>query len=151
VVKLRNLSMLLRPPQLDALGLEAALRWQSQALFRSSATELVLELSPLPQRPDPAVELACFRIAQEALTNVLRHAGARRATVALAAHGETLVLSVEDDGRGFDPDRTYGLGLVTMRERAQQLGGSFRIDTDPGVGTRLHARLPMTPERATAA
>lgn len=144
VVKLRDLSMLLRPPQLDALGLEAALRWQSQALFRSNPTELELDLTPLPHRPDPAVELACFRIAQEALTNVLRHAGARRVTVTLAAQDRTLVLSVQDDGHGFDPGRTHGLGLVTMRERAQQLGGSFRIDTDPGVGTRLHARLPMT-------
>src|SRR5690606_28253642 len=83
VIKLRNLSMLLRPPQLDALGLEAALRWQSQALFRAAPIALELALAPMP-RLDPAIELACFRIAQEALTNVLRHSGAARVTVALA-------------------------------------------------------------------
>lgn len=143
VNKLRNLSMLLRPPQLDALGLEAALRWQSQALFRAAPTELELALAPMP-RLDPAIELACFRIAQEALTNVLRHSGAARVTVALAPHDDVLELIVEDDGCGFEPGSNAGLGLVTMRERAQQLGGSVRITAGAGTGTRLFATLPMT-------
>lgn len=146
VVKLRNLSMLLRPPQLDALGLEAALRWQSQLLFRANRTALTLDLTPLPRRPDAAVELACFRIAQEALTNVLRHSAADNVTVSLSAQEDTLVLRVQDDGHGFDTARSAGLGLVTMRERAQQLGGSVRIQTMAGddCGTCVHALLPMT-------
>ena len=163
-MKLRNLSLLLRPPQLDALGLEAALRWQSGALFRGKAPELVLSLQPLPRRPAPEVELACFRIAQEALTNVLRHAGATRVEVTLAmddtpidgrrpaidgaAGDDVLELLVEDDGTGFDPRRSHGLGLVTMRERAEQLGGTLEVRRGPRGGTCVCARLPMDPAPA---
>ena len=149
VVKLRNLSLLLRPPQLDALGLEAALRWQAGALFRGDRPRLVLQLQAVSQRPAPAVELACFRIAQEALTNVLRHAEAQQVVVVLDASGGELCLSVTDDGRGFDPSRTPGLGLVTMRERAQQLGGRFEIDAGDIGGTVVRAWLPMHPDVPT--
>ncbi|KGM57326.1 hypothetical protein N799_07725 [Lysobacter arseniciresistens ZS79] len=187
VVKLRNLSLLLRPPQLDALGLEAALRWQAGTMFRSGTPELAMSLQPLPQRPAPAVELACFRIAQEALTNVLRHAGATRVELVLdaaveegtvsssgdvdiahhddaamaagggggmhrgadVATGGDLVgvieLRVEDDGVGFDPRRSPGLGLVTMRERAEQLGGTLEVRRGEAGGTCVCARLPMAP------
>ncbi|GAB3093776.1 sensor histidine kinase [Lysobacter terrae] len=145
VAKLRNLSMLLRPPQLDTLGLETALRWQAGTLFRSSTPQLEMQLDALPERPDPAVELACFRIAQEALTNILRHSKAThvRLTLAADAAAENLLLAVTDDGLGFRPDQVRGLGLVTMRERAQQLGGSLHIDTLPGQGTRVSLVLPL--------
>jgi signal transduction histidine kinase len=143
VVKLRNLSLLLRPPQLDALGLEAALRWQAGTLFRADSPRLSLALEPLPRRPPPAVELACFRIAQEALTNVLRHADAAEVQVTLDTDGDTLELHVEDDGRGFDPSQTHGLGLVTMRERAEQLGGTLAVTRGARGGTCVRARLPM--------
>lgn len=145
VVKLRNLSMLLRPPQLDTLGLETALRWQADTLFRSGAPHIELQLESLPERPDPAIELASFRIAQEALTNILRHSGATRVTLSLArdAAAEDLHLAVTDNGRGFSPEQVRGLGLVTMRERAQQLGGSLSIDTAPGRGTRVSLVLPL--------
>lgn len=144
VAKLRDLSLLLRPPQLDALGLEAALRWQAGTLFRGDGPTLTLDVPPLPCRPAREVELACFRIAQEALTNVLRHAQASDVVLRLACDGDRLVLHVEDDGRGFAPDRRDGLGLVTMRERAQQLGGTFDIDSRPGA-TRIDVTLPLTP------
>lgn len=145
VTKLRNLSMLLRPPQLDTLGLETALRWQADTLFRSGSPQLEMRLEPLPERPDPAVELACFRIAQEALTNILRHSKAKHVTLTLAPDvaGENLHLAVTDDGQGFRTGEMQGLGLVTMRERAQQLGGSLHIDTAPGKGTRMSLTLPM--------
>jgi signal transduction histidine kinase len=143
VAKVRNLSLLLRPPQLDALGLEAALRWQAGAMFRNASPRLVLDIEPLPERPAPAVELACFRIAQEALTNVLRHAGAGNARLVLVRRADALLLEVHDDGRGFaNPDAT-GLGLVTMRERAQQVGGSIEVESDPQRGTRVRACLPL--------
>jgi signal transduction histidine kinase len=104
-----------------------------------------MQLEPLPERPDPAVELACFRIAQEALTNILRHSKARHVSLTLApdAAGENLHLAVIDDGQGFSPGEIQGLGLVTMRERAQQLGGSLHIDTTSGGGTRVSLTLPM--------
>lgn len=143
IAKLRDISILLRPPQLDALGLVAALRWQCERLFRSGSPMLELDLTPLPERPDPAVELACFRIAQEALTNVLRHSGASQVTVILAPRGEEILLSIIDDGRGFDPDSVHGLGLIAMRERATHLGGTFDIETVPGAGTCIRATLPM--------
>ena len=144
IAKLRDLSMLLRPPQLDALGLEAALRWQSERLFRGGRPTLELHLQTLPQRPDAAVELACFRIAQEALTNVLRHADATQVTLTLAAQdGQGLLLTILDDGRGFDGQRVEGLGLITMRERAQHIGGTLDIESVPGDGTCLRVRLPL--------
>jgi len=143
IAKLRDISILLRPPQLDALGLVAALRWQCERLFRSGVPALELELTPLPERPDPAVELACFRIAQEALTNVLRHSGATQVTVLLAPRGDQILLSIIDDGRGFDPDDVHGLGLIAMRERATHLGGTFDIETVAGAGTCIRACLPV--------
>lgn len=145
VTKLRNLSMLLRPPQLDTLGLETALRWQANTLFRSGHPRLELDLEQLPERPDPAVELACFRIAQEALTNILRHSDASRASLTLArdATGKNLDVIITDNGRGFGEDQIHGLGMVTMRERAQQLGGSLLVDTAPGQGARISLHIPM--------
>ncbi|WP_425604546.1 ATP-binding protein [Novilysobacter erysipheiresistens] len=89
------------------------------------------------------MELACFRIAQEALTNALRHADAQRVSVTLSATGDRIELRIEDDGSGFDAGRTHGLGLVTMRERAQQLGGRFEVEAGADGGTRVSASLPM--------
>jgi signal transduction histidine kinase len=142
VAKLRDLSLLLRPPQLDALGLESALRWQAGTLFRGDGPALTLDVPPLPCRPPREVELACFRIAQEALTNVLRHAQARHVLLRVGCDATTLHLHVEDDGRGLAPDRRDGLGLITMRERAQQLGGRFEIASD-AAGTRIDVELPL--------
>ncbi len=145
VVKLRNLSMLLRPPQLDALGLEAALRWQANMLFRSTPVELLLNVDTLAQRPGNEVEQACFRIAQEGLTNALRHARASQVSLLLrdGRNGE-LLLQVVDDGEGFDPSAPRGLGMIVMRERAQSAGGSLQIETAPGEGTCINLRLPYT-------
>lgn len=143
VIKLRNLSMLLRPPQLDALGLEAALRWQAGLLFRSTDVELLLDVDALPRRPSNEVEQACFRIAQESLTNALRHASASQVSLSLRdGNNGDLHLQVVDDGEGFDLAGPRGLGMIVMRERAQSAGGSLHIETAPGAGTRIDLRLP---------
>lgn len=142
VIKLRNLSMLLRPPQLDALGLEAALRWQAGMLFRSSSVGLHLDIAPLPFRPSDEVAQVCFRIAQESLTNALRHASAGEISLTLRPRCDYLTLQIADDGDGFDPDSPRGLGLIMMRERAQTVGGTLRIDSEPGVGTQVSLLLP---------
>jgi signal transduction histidine kinase len=143
LAKLRDLSMLLRPPQLDALGLEAALRWQAERMFRSGRPRLTLALASLPYRPDPAAELACFRIAQEAMTNIRRHAQATSVEVSLVPVEDGLQLTVRDDGQGFDPAHSGGFGLVTMRERAEQVGGRLDIDTAPGAGSCVRAHIPL--------
>lgn len=147
VHKLRDLSLLLRPPQLDSLGLEPALRGQIAMLARNSRLRIDLDVAPIDERLPAAVELACFRIAQEALTNVVRHAGATRARVEVGfadqADGRVLVLRVTDDGRGLDPARHGGLGMLTMRERAAQLGGTVSVSTRAQGGTEVVARLPL--------
>lgn len=143
VARLRDLSTLLRPPQLDALGLEAALRWQAGVLFRSAPSELLARIEALPRRPDNAIEQACFRIAQESLTNALRHARASQVLLRLRDNGQgRLHLQVHDDGEGFDPAGPRGLGLIVMRERAQSVGGVLRIESAPGEGTVVDLDLP---------
>ncbi|HEX4930941.1 MAG TPA: ATP-binding protein, partial [Gaiellaceae bacterium] len=96
------------------------------------------------------------RIVQEALSNVRKHAGASSVTVRLAADDGSLVLDVVDDGRGFDPEATVRtgwprLGLQTMRERAESVGGTFALDAAPGGGTRLRVRVPIEKKEAVGA
>ena len=145
VAKLRDLSLLLRPPQLDLLGVEAALRGQTERLFRVGRPHMTITFAALPRRPDAGVELACFRIGQEALTNILRHARASHASLTLEPdpQGDRIVLTVRDDGCGFDSVRNPGLGLVIMRERAQQLGGTLEVESSIGQGTCVRATLPL--------
>ena len=145
--KLRNLSLLLRPPQLDSLGLEAALAGQVERLSRNTSVNIELRVMSLPQRPPPTHDLACFRIAQEAMTNALRYANATTIEVVVEQHADALRLRVCDDGSGFEPSRARGLGLLTMRERAQLLGGSLTITSEAGEGTCIHATLPLLPMR----
>lgn len=152
VGKLRDISMLLRPPQLDALGLESALRWQAGVLFRSSAVELLPDIHNLPRRPGNDIEQACFRIAQESLTNVLRHARASQVELQLRdIHDRGLHLRVRDDGEGFDPEGPRGLGLIVMRERAQSVGGTLRIESAHGAGTLIDLYLPYRTDAAAPA
>ncbi|MBX5450159.1 sensor histidine kinase [Thermogemmatispora sp.] len=143
---IRHLSQRLRPPVLDDLGLVAALRWlveDSRQRF-CLPVELTLEEQALWQRLPPSYETALFRIAQEALTNVARHARASRAQLALRLTSDAIHLSIQDDGAGCDPDqRSNGLGLVSMRERAALLGGKLYIEARPGQGTRVEAILPL--------
>ncbi len=144
----RELSFDLRPPLMDDLGLLAALRGQLEALAQRSGMQVGLASETLPDRLPPEVEIAAFRIVQEAVTNVVRHAGARRVDVVLRGAEERLEIEVRDDGRGFDAGETAGhpgggdhLGLQGMRERAQALGGNVTVETAPGRGTALRATL----------
>ena len=104
-----------------------------------------LILQPLPNLAEP-VSIAAYRILQEALSNVVKHAAARRCRVTLGTRGDSVVLAVEDDGRGCapEPEPADGLGLVGMRERASAMGGTFEIHSAPGKGTRLTITLPIT-------
>lgn len=134
----------LRPAPLDDVGLVPVVRRHSDALGPSVPVRVTAEaLPPLP----PDVETAAYRIAQEALTNVARHSGARSADVGLRAHHGRLEVAVVDDGAGFDPPlggelRPDGVGLDSMRTRARAVGGELTVSSGPG-GTRVVAGLPL--------
>jgi two-component system sensor histidine kinase UhpB len=134
----------LRPPMLDDQGLALALDWYASQVTKRTGV-LVAVLAPGPdERPAPRMEIALFRIAQEALNNVIKHASATRVEIILARQGAEYWMTVEDDGVGFGnrdrPTQHLGLGMVTMRERSQAVGGSFEVRALPGSGTMLTAR-----------
>ena len=144
---IENVMADLRPPLLDEYGLAAALGWHSEEWTRRTGVQVtVTDRTPdaaKGARPEAAVAL--FRIAQEALNNVLKHAQARNVRIDVSATDEELVLDVHDDGRGFDPRaaRRGRWGMTTMRERAEAAGGQLHVDATPGQGTRIHARVPL--------
>jgi signal transduction histidine kinase len=165
----RRLVYDLRPPALDDLGLVSAIRqhaanhgllaenlngkgsrWangnnnlNNGLVFKVEATE------GLPSLP-AAVEVACYRIAQEAIANVSRHAHARTCRVGLSLDDDEQVLELEvaDDGDGMPEDRNAGVGMSSMRERAEELGGTLSVEALPQGGTRVLARLPLSEARA---
>ncbi|HZY42487.1 MAG TPA: GAF domain-containing protein [Anaerolineae bacterium] len=144
----RRIATELRPGMLDDLGLAASIEWQARDFEKR--TGIVCEVSvSSPDLPLPrAQSLALFRIFQEALTNVARHAGAQLIEVRLAATPEALTLQVHDDGRGIQTGEIAGLhslGLLGMRERAQRLGGTFDIQGVPGDGTIVTVSIPLKP------
>jgi signal transduction histidine kinase len=144
VSDIRRLVYGLRPPALDDLGLVGALTDQAAQYSASGLRVTVTAPDPFPPLP-AAVEVACYRIAQEALTNVARHAQARSATLALAVDtpNQALTLAVVDDGCGLPAQLQAGVGLASMRERAAELGGACFVETAPGGGVRVYARLPL--------
>jgi signal transduction histidine kinase len=141
---IRRMARELRPPTLDALGLEGAVREQAAGLAARSGDAPVIIVSvpePLPALP-AAVEVAAYRIAVEALLNVIRHASARTCEVRLAVGDDELEVDVIDDGRGVT-DGAAGVGTRAMRERALEVGGEVTIETGATGGTRVLARLPV--------
>ena len=141
----RNLSRLLRPPILDDLGLEPALRWLARSTEESAGLPVVLEIAALPALDDE-LQTLLFRIAQEAMNNAAKHAGARSLLLRLVLRDDRLQLQVIDDGSGFDPATAAalgGTGLGSMRERLRLYGGQLELRTAPGQGTRLRATVPL--------
>ena len=148
--QVRDMSLDLRPPLLDDLGLHAALEWTLQRREQAAGWQTTIIADPLPGRLAPEIETACFRVAQEALTNVARHAQAKKVEVRLRIVGGELELAVRDDGRGFDPEEVTrrpaqhaSLGLVSMKERAALVGGWLEISTSDGGGTEVRAAFPL--------
>lgn len=146
----RALSLDLRPPLLDELGLAVALRGYLEALSRRSGLTLEFKVDALPAGIPTDVEIAAFRVVQESLTNVLRHASASRAEVEVRYDSGALALRISDDGNGFDVgavlDRATGgehVGILGMRERVESMGGSMEVVSRPGDGTEIRARLPV--------
>ncbi len=142
----RRISYELRPGVLDTLGLLAAIEWQTREFERRSGIpcELALPAAESDIRPNRAT--AIFRVYQEILTNIARHAGATQVDVCLTLPAGNLLLEVADNGRGFDAGNGRGsLGLLGMRERVAEFGGLFSIDSAPGRGTRITLAVPMKP------
>jgi signal transduction histidine kinase len=155
--RVRNLALELRPSVLDDLGLPAALRWYVDRFARDSRVEAHLSIEAIPPLPAD-VETACFRVAQEALTNVTRHARARSVWLELRLLPDGLELRVADDGVGFDAaaarERAIhggSLGLLGMQERVALVGGSYSLRSATGAGTEVRARFPVAERPAGAA
>jgi signal transduction histidine kinase len=141
---LRALAVELRPTALDDFGLEAALERLVDTFGRRTGLAIELLVSGVEQRLGEQVETGLYRIVQESLTNVAKHAGAVHVSVILRGSDDALSLVVEDDGRGFDQSRPgQGLGLVSMRERVELLGGNLRIESSPGRGTTVAVEVPV--------
>ena len=150
IERARGLSLDLRPAMLDDLGLVPALEEFLRQYGRRTGVVAELEHEGTPRRLSSHAETAVFRIVQEALTNVARHAETPTARVRLRWR-EPLEVEIVDQGRGFDPAHANvqtGAGLSSMRERARWLGGDVRIEAVPGRGTRVHAELPSQPSAA---
>jgi signal transduction histidine kinase len=146
IQELRSLIFQLRPPAVESDGLAAALEKQVQVLRRVHRQEIDLEVTGEP-RLRPRIDDEVFRIAQEALHNAVKHAAARRLDLHLEEGDRRLVLTVRDDGVGFDPGatahRSRRLGLTSMEERATALGGTLSIDSAPGKGTTIELEVPL--------
>jgi signal transduction histidine kinase len=149
--KIRSLAIELRPTMLDSVGLESTLRWlaEQHQQLTGRAVKVAGHLTGPPLPPD--LSIACFRVAQEALTNVVRHATARHVWIELSQSDAAMELVIRDDGVGFEVIPTQGqaarrgrLGLLGMAERVQQFGGTFQVESEPGRGTRIRASFPLS-------
>jgi two-component system sensor histidine kinase UhpB len=149
----RRVAVDLRPTILDDLGLMAALEWRIDELNKLNGVQAEITTEGMDRRLPRDVELVLYRVGQEALSNVHRHAGARAVKVSLRRAGALCMLRVADDGGGFDPLQVeqqagHGLGLVGMRERVAMVGGELEVTSQPGGGTQIVARIPWTSREA---
>ena len=138
-----DLSYRLHPSIIDDLGLIAALRAECSRTERDSDLQVDVRVGAVPERISPDVALCLFRVAQEALYNVVRHARASTVDVSLDCVDDALHFVARDDGQGFAHEKRSGLGLASMRERVRQLGGRFAVQSAPGRGTSVDAWVPL--------
>jgi signal transduction histidine kinase len=153
VVEIRHLVYGLRPPELDQLGLVGAIeQYVSQYSIEAhpaedgpglSGVNITVNVPELLPPLPAAVEVAAYRIVQEGLNNVLSHAQARRCNITLSMNRDVLELNLLDDGQGLAAGHRSGIGLTSMRERAEELGGSCQVTGLTGGGTQVSARLPL--------
>lgn len=149
----RTMSYLLHPPVLDALGLQAALKWFIEGFSQRSKIEVALELPSNDRRLPPEIELHLFRMAQECLTNVYRHSGSSSAIVRLILRDDSVQLEIADKGKGIPPEKQetiksntqLGVGIGGMRERVRQFGGTVDITSD-ARGTVVRVSIPVQDE-----
>ena len=143
----RRIATELRPGMLDDLGLAASIEWQAREFQKRTGVRCEVSVPEQELQLAPAQSTALFRILQETLTNVVRHADAKHVKVQLEVANRSLTMRVHDDGRGFrsaEVANTRSLGLLGMRERAELLGGSFSVRGFPGEGTTVTVSIPLS-------
>jgi signal transduction histidine kinase len=137
------MALLLRPSMLDDLGLTAALEWQGREVSKRTGMLVdTVEENVSDNLPDE-YRTCVYRVVQEALNNCSKHAYAKHVQVVVRQEPDHLFVTIEDDGKGFDPKRGRGMGLVGMQERVSQLGGDLSVESDPTRGTKLRIGLPL--------
>jgi signal transduction histidine kinase len=143
----------LRPTMLDHLGLVPALRWFAVSWLEEKGIRVTVEDNGAAQRLPSEVETALFRVVQEAIVNISRHAGARNVCIYFQFEPKMVTVRVEDDGVGFEldelsiaPGSARGLGLIGMQERVELFGGELEVTSTPGYGTQVYIRLPLANE-----
>ncbi|MDQ2777032.1 MAG: sensor histidine kinase [Acidobacteriota bacterium] len=150
VAAVRNMSLLLRPSMLDDLGLVPALQWQAREVSRNAGLRVKVAAEGVSDNLPEDHKTCIYRIVQEALHNCSRHANAQTVRIQVQQTPDRLVLSIQDDGQGFNPVRDKGLGLLGMEERVKHLGGSFQATSEVGQGTLLSVELPLAATRPGA-
>ena len=156
ISKVRNMALLLRPGMLDELGLVPALRWQTREVSRRTGLKVKMIADEMDDDLPEPVRTCIYRVVQEALNNCVKHAGAKEIRVTLHRDAGGLVVSVQDDGAGFDPARNKGLGLLGMAERVTGVGGRLHIEAQTGAAARFslpifHSKSEScTPEKERA-
>jgi signal transduction histidine kinase len=140
----RNISLLLRPTMLDDLGLVPALRWLAREVSRTSPVEVDVFADECPEDLPEDHRTCVYRVVQEALRNAVRHSGARQIRIQVRLlDSHRLSVTVQDDGKGFDPAQERGLGILGMEERVVRLGGTLTVDSGRGRGTAVNLELPL--------
>jgi signal transduction histidine kinase len=150
--EVRTISYLLHPPMLEHAGLDGAVRWYSEGFAKRSGLKVEIDVPDLDERLPKELELALFRVLQESLTNVHRHAGAQSVKIDLHRRDEHVTLTIKDDGKGLSKEAMNrfraglagGVGLAGMLERLTELDGTLEVESGPG-GTTLRATVPMHP------
>jgi signal transduction histidine kinase len=148
IEQVRTMSHLLHPPLLDEMGLLSALRWYTEGFAKRSGVETVLDLPKNFPRLEPEIEMAIFKIVQESLTNVFRHAEAKRAMVQLEERDGCALVSIEDNGKGIGSGaeelhpNSYGIGVIGIKQRAAEYDGQVTL-RNTGSGTRVEVKIPL--------
>lgn len=143
VAVVRDMSLLLRPPMLDDLGLLPALQWQAREVSRTKNLLVEVHAESVSEDLPDEHKTCIYRIVQEALFNVTRHARAGSVRIDLVQKKQNLLLTIQDDGKGFVPERDKGVGLLGMEERVKRLGGTFRVTSAPGKGALIEVELSV--------
>jgi len=148
IEQVRTMSHLLHPPLLDEMGLLSALRWYTEGFAKRSGVETVLDVPKNFPRLEPEIEMAIFKIVQESLTNVFRHAEAKRAVVQLEERDGSALISIEDNGKGIGGGaeelhpNSYGIGVIGIKQRAAEYDGQVTL-RNTGSGTRVEVKIPL--------